>query len=229
MEQRIEKIAAFIAANFRAIMLIGVITELFIWGVSRLTVTIAMIMLFAAWVPSALSAFFGISREKTFVENLKSIGATYFNGIVYALSDYYLAWMCWLMIVFLMKYGLGYADMLVWMWAFDIAAATGYLLFDRYKPGKDITQAGSYRSAIDETLSKSKTAGILYILYVAGRAIAWDGPERIILVFRKEWNTPWRRLMPLLVMTFIQALIWTKVYSLGTESVSEAIKIITGR
>lgn len=229
MAQWIEKIAAFIAANFRAIMLIGVISELFIWGVSRLTVTIAMVMLFAAWVPSALGAFFGISRERTLSQNLKCIGATYFNGIVYGLSDYWLAWMSWLMIVFLMKFGLGYADMLVWMWAFDIAAATGYLLFDRYQPGKDITQAGSYRSAIDETLSKSKAAGILYILYVAGRAIAWDGPERIILVFKKEWNTPAKRLIPLLGMTLVQALIWTKIYSLGTDSVSEAIKIITGR
>ncbi len=224
MSGYLKNIAAIIAARFRVVIAIGIVAILFIWGVNKTTATIAIVGFFAIIVPGVISAFFGISKNKTLTENLKSVIFTLFNGVVYSISDYWLAWMLWGLVAILFKSGLDYWNIVIWVWIYDMVAATAYIIIDSWY-NKNITQSRSYRASIDETMTRSRVAGISYIIYVTVRAIVWDGPERIILIFRKELNSPIKRIGTLIGMTLIQALYGAKLYTLGTESVSEAIKI----
>ena len=53
------------------------------------------------------------------------------------------------------------------------------------------------------------------------KAAFWDGPEHIVIFFHKEIKTERSMLLVLLVMTAIQAAIWTPIYILGFNTVED--------
>jgi hypothetical protein len=178
----------------------------------------------AAYIAAPLKdisvAFFNIKEEENAAEKGKKVAGTVARRIAYAVADYWLVALSAVLIVAMKTLGYEFLYLFLAMWAFDIiVAATFVAIWQR--TGNDLTLGEDYRRAADVIYQKSRIVGILSFLAVIVKASFWDGPEHIVIFFRKEIGTEARMALALVVLTAIQSILWTAVYSLGYESISE--------
>jgi len=100
------------------------------------------------------------------------------------------------------------------LWVYDFVVAGTFVVFYE-KTGKDLSLGEDFRRAMDMIHKKSRFAGYVVMIPIVIRGIFWTGPEKIITFFRKEIGTVVRITIALLVLTAIQALVWTTLYGLG--------------
>ncbi|MCX6787243.1 MAG: hypothetical protein NTY93_01820 [Candidatus Kaiserbacteria bacterium] len=105
------------------------------------------------------------------------------------------------------------------LWVFDFIVAGSFILVYE-KTGEDLSLGSDYRRAIDTIHKKSRIVGYIALAIVIIKAIFWDGPEQVIIFFRKEIRTVPRIIVVLLILTVIQALIWAALYGLGYDLVA---------
>lgn len=106
------------------------------------------------------------------------------------------------------------------IWAYEFCAAA-VLVFIYEKTRQDISLGADFRRARDAVSAQSRVAGYLVTLVIIGMGIVWTGPEKIVIFFRKELETVPRVVKVILVLTEVQALVWTGLYTLGYGLVVE--------
>jgi hypothetical protein len=134
-------------------------------------------------------------------------------------ADYGLSLLSAALVAAMKARGFSFAPTFVALWAFDLAAAGFFIVF-YYRTGEDLSLGEDFRRAVDTVHEKSRLIGWVAMALVIGRAIFWTGPERVIIFFRKEIGTTFRVIVTLLILTALQAIIWTVLYGLGYELLS---------
>ena len=169
----------------------------------------------------AMVAFFNIRENDSKLETSVKVGTTAFRRVVYSIADYWLMALSAAFIIFMdVKMGYDALGLFLLMWAFDLVVANCFVVIWK-RTGEDVTLGESYRRATDAIHESNKIAGYLAFLSVVVKASFWDGPEHIVIFFHKEIKTEFRMLLTLLCLTAIQAAIWTPIYVLGFETLSE--------
>lgn len=198
-----------------------------LWSECGIYVALMLILLQASIqtpiVSNVLMEFFGISEKDGLVEGGVRVGETIVGRIIYVLIDYWVAIACAGFVGFLNYLGWDFRLIVLATWIFDFIVAAGFM-FVSEKTGKDITLGKSLRRAVNVVYSSNKLVGYLSIAWINTKAIVWDGPEQVVIFFKKELGTVSRMVVLLAILTFFQGVFWAWVYSLGYESVSELLK-----
>ncbi|NTW30488.1 MAG: hypothetical protein HGB34_01170 [Candidatus Moranbacteria bacterium] len=174
-------------------------------------------------------AFFDIRSEDSAVTSSIKVAAAAVKRTVYVVADYWLAILsAW--IVGVMKYfEFGFWSIAAAIFAYDLIVAFSFLYLNE-KTKQDVTLAEGFRRAVDALHKRSRIAGLSMFLLVIGRATIWDGPEQVVIYFRKELQTMFRMSALLVAITSFQSLFWTWVYGLGYDSVAGMISsLFSGR
>lgn len=176
---------------------------------------------------NAAKAFFAITEEDNAVASAIKVSQTALRRTIYAIADY---WLMALSAVFIItmdrQFEYGPVGLFLLMWAFDLVVANAFVALWK-RSGEDVTLGESYRRAADAIYSDSRVAGRIAFLSVVVKATFWDGPEHIVIFFNKEIRTESRMLLILLVLTGIQAAIWTPIYVLGFDTVMDLFQYIS--
>ena len=171
------------------------------------------------------SAFFFLQEEESLGESTKKVTLTVVKRISYLIADYWLAALSWSMVIAINALGYAFYWQFLAMWVFDIIVAGIFVLIFKTK-GLDVTLAVNFRQAVDAVMQKSRLVGRIAVAMVIAKAIYWDGPEHIIIFFEKELRTNGRITLLLVVLTAIQAIIWTTICYLGFETLPELAKFL---
>ncbi len=172
-------------------------------------------------------AFFDIRSDDNAVTSSIKVAAAAVKRTVYVIADYWLAILsAW--IVGVMKYfEFGFWQIAAAIFAYDLIVAFSFLYLNE-KTKQDITLAEGFRRAVDALHERSRIAGLSLFLLVMGRAAVWDGPEQVVIYFRKELRTMFRMAALLVAITSVQAFFWTWVYGLGYDGVAGMISGLFG-
>lgn len=172
-----------------------------------------------------LQAFFDLKECDGANESARKVSLTIARRVAYAVADYWLTFLSAALVIAMKAFGYEFHVIFLALWAFDVIVANTFVAIWQ-KTGNDLTLGADYRRAIDVVYRKSKLIGTLTLLGVIVKASFWDGPEHIVIFFQKEIMTEARMALALLVLTALQAVLWTAIYSLGYESIAELIKYL---
>lgn len=172
-------------------------------------------------------AFFNLKKEESVEEKGKKVAVTAARRIVYAIADYWLTILSAVLVVTMKALGYDFLYLFFAMWAYDLIIAGAFVIIWK-RTGNDLTLGEDYRRAVDVVFSKSRLMGILSIVGILIKASFWDGPEYIVTFFWKEIKTKTRAVLLLLILTAIQSLFWTVIYSLGYDSISGLVQYLRG-
>lgn len=178
-------------------------------------------------IRETLGAFFAIDQKDDVIVGTKKISGTVLRRVIYSILDYWLAGLSAALVIAMKALGHEFLAIFFAMWAFDIIVACAFVVI-WYRTGNDLTLGEDYRRAADVIHSKSCFWGWLFFLGVIVKASFWDGPEHIVIFFRKEIKTETRMAIALLLLTALQAVLWAAIYSLGYDSVAELIQYLKG-
>jgi hypothetical protein len=175
----------------------------------------------AATSKDVAKAFFSIEAGDNRKEVAEKVAYTGVKRVAYAVADYWLMAASAAFIILMDKVlGYGWFGLFMAMWAFDLAVAIAFILIAEYTK-KDITLGSDYRRAVDVLHAKSKFVGYLSFASVIVKASLWDGPEHLVMFFKKELKNDAVVVLTLLSLTAVQAAIWTPIYVLGFDSAYE--------
>ncbi|MDO9231120.1 MAG: hypothetical protein Q7U36_01410 [bacterium] len=174
----------------------------------------------------ATKAFFDISRDDDLGAGAKKVAVTTARRIVYIFFDYWFSIACAALVGLLNFWGLSFWKVVFITWVFDFTIAFGFMTISE-KSGQDITLGESFRRAAEAIKANSKIMGHFAFVYLNIKAIIWDGPEQVVIFFKKEIGGTKKMTLILVGLTFIQGFFWAWVYSLGYENVSELIRNIS--
>jgi MFS family permease len=205
----VAKLSFLLGAIFPALVLLEIVTEIF---VTTCNVTF-----------DATGAFFDIDSSDDIDVRTRKVAATTLRRAVYVFFDYWLSILSAGLVGVLNYWGMSFWNVALITWLFDFIVAALFLLISE-RSGHDITLGESFRRAVDAIRANSQLAGLFLFGYLVIKAIIWDGPEQIVVFFRKEIGTMTRMTMMLVVLTFFQGIFWAWAYGLGYESVSTLIK-----
>lgn len=136
--------------------------------------------------------------------------------VLYLIADYWL-WVLQASIALAMKtLGFSLWEMFLALWVYDFVAA-GFFVVIYEVTGKDLSLGEDFRRAVDTIHGKSKVAGVLAATGVIILAVAWTGPEKVIMFARKEIYTIRELLVVLTVLTAAQSFMWAVLYSLAYD------------
>jgi hypothetical protein len=183
----------------------------------------AFIAAFWETAVSAVKAFFGIKAGDSSLVGSGKVVATAIRRIIYVIADYYLAILCAALVAVLKYWRWGFVEIFSAVWVYDFIVAAAFVVIAE-KTGQDVTLGEAYRNGADVVMNKSRFAGYIAFTWVFIKATVWDGPEHIVIFFRKELRTYVVMTVALVVLTVIQAGFWTWAYGLGYDSVFELIK-----
>jgi hypothetical protein len=141
----------------------------------------------------------------------------------YVIGDYWLAALCAALNIALKASEVRLSYAFITMWSIDILIA-GTLLAIFARTGHDISLGDDLRRATDAMHEKSKLVGYLAVLGVIVQAAVWSGPEQVVIFFRKEIGGMPRMVAVMLLLTFIQTVVWMYVYRTGYDSISELVR-----
>lgn len=173
------------------------------------------------WVVAAISFLWDVLKsllnfkeEDELLGKGKKAANLLVRRIVYFVADYYLVGVSAAIVAAMKHLGFAFLWAFVALWVFDFVVAGAFVFFYE-KTGKDLSLGVDYRRAIDTAYKKSRITGIIAIVLFIIKAIFWTGPEQVVTFFRKEIRTILRVIIVLLVLTAIQAVIWTMIYGFG--------------
>lgn len=127
----------------------------------------------------------------------------------------------WL-VIFLSAFGLSTEVTLIVAIVFDILVPIPFLYLAFVK-GQDLTLGTDFRRALDALRKPAPiTWGIALTASIVRGAI-WNGPEYVILFFRKELQGQIRVGVALVALATFQALFWGWLWILGYDSVLEPL------
>src|SRR3989344_4829284 len=175
----------------------------------------------SAWIATAISfvgevlkAFFNFKKDERLLTKGGKTADTAIRQATYIGLDYGLWFVSVLIFTTLKLLEFPFLCIFSALWVYDFVVAGTFVVFYE-KTGKDLSLGEDFRRAMDMIHKKSRFAGYVVMIPIVIRGIFWTGPEKIITFFRKEIGTVVRITIALLVLTAIQALVWTTLYGLG--------------
>lgn len=136
--------------------------------------------------------------------------------VLYLIADYWL-WVLQAAIALAMRtFSFSLPEIFLGLWLYDFVVA-GFFVLIYEVTGKDLSLGEDFRRAVDTIHEKSRVAGILSAIGVIFLAVAWTGPEKVIMFARKEISTASELLAALAVLTAIQAFLWATLYSFAYD------------
>ncbi|OGI22496.1 MAG: hypothetical protein A2808_03280 [Candidatus Moranbacteria bacterium RIFCSPHIGHO2_01_FULL_55_24] len=176
-----------------------------------------------ATLSKEVSVSFFILEEATSIEDgAERVANTVAKRIFYYFADWGLALLSWSMVGGLKLLGVQFVYALGAMWVYDVVIATAFLyVYKRHNT--DLTLGINFRRGVDAVFRRSRIAGMLAVAGVIIKAIYWDGPEHIVIFFEKELKTTSRMMVLLVILTVIQAYIWTAIIYLGLEGLGDLV------
>lgn len=169
---------------------------------------------------NVVRAFFDIHADDTIVSGTGKVAATAARRTVFVVMDYWVAILLAAMVALMKYHGHDYWTIFLATWAYDFLAAAAFYLLQT-KSGLDITLGEAFRRAADVIHAKNRLAGYLIFLLVSAKAIAWEGPEQIVIFFRLTGAT--RILISLVALSLIQGLFGAWLYSTGYDGVAALV------
>lgn len=163
-------------------------------------------------------AFFQINKKVGTVTNLTNISKTISLGVFYRILDYWASILCAAMVGWLNYLKLSFWIIVITTWVFDFFIALGFLIVTE-KLFFDITLGQAYRRAAETIQLNSKILAWFIFVILVMKATIWDGPELVVVFFKKELKTIQCMIITLACLTFIQGLFWAALYTLGYESI----------
>jgi hypothetical protein len=188
---------------------------------SKLATTVVAFLIV---LKEAFLVFWGIDKEDKGSERAEKIAKTTSKGVAYWLSDYALTALSPATVGFLKWLGWSDFPITMAMWLEDLAIAYGIVLFSRHVI-EDFTTTEALRSSIEVVWHKSRIAAILVSVVVLVRFSLWDGPERVVIFFKKELGKRYQEILVLIIFSLFQAIFWTKIYSLGIDGMVSVWKV----
>lgn len=185
--------------------------------------TVAFIATFFLTAKMAVRAFFDIASDDDVASGSKKVLATGARRVVYVFLDYWASIACAAIVGYLNYLQLEFWQIVLGTWFFDFVVATIFLVVSE-KSGQDITLGEAFRRAVDAIHSNSQLASWMALIYINAKAVIWDGPEQVVIFFKREIDGIYWMMLMLVGLTFAQGLFWAWVYNLGYETVSEIIK-----
>jgi hypothetical protein len=169
-----------------------------------------------SFVLEILKSFLNIKEEDGLLTKGKKTANLIVRRVIYFAADYGLTFVSAAIVALMKALGFSFFWAFIAMWTFDFVVAGAFIVFYE-KTGEDLSLGEDLRRATDTIHKTSRLAGYATMVLVIGQAIVWTGPEKIITFFRKEIGTIPRIIVILLVLTAIQAVIWTMIYGFGYD------------
>ena len=164
------------------------------------------------------NAYLDIDEEDTTEEKVEKVEDVVSASLSYFIHDY------WMAIAFAaLVVGMSALHFAIWQiflagWAYDIICAM-YFIILAHRTGKDLTLGSNTRRSLDVLKAKSRPAWLLVVSGILSKASVWDGPERVVMIFRKEIDTWWRVGATVALLAALQAAFWQALWTWGYETV----------
>lgn len=204
---------------FKVVFLLGVISP----------VLVALEILAEIFVAScnvtfdATGAFFDIDGSDDIDVRARKVAAISVKRVAYNFFDYGVSIVCASLVGALNYWGLAFWKIALSIWLVDFIVAAISLVVSE-KSGHDITLGESFRRAVDSIKTNSRLIGYLIGFSLSVQSLIWEGPQQLVVFFKKEIGTMTRMVAALVILTFFQGLFWAWIYSLGYESVGKLIR-----
>lgn len=148
-------------------------------------------------------------KEK--VENVVSASLSYF------IHDYWMAIAFGALMVALNALHLHFGWIFLAGWVFDIGCALYFVVLD-HMTGNDCTLGSNTRRSLDVLKRKNNLAWLVALFGIMSKASVWDGPERVVMIFRKEIHNWLRVGMAISLLAAFQAAFWQALWTWGYET-----------
>lgn len=181
----------------------------------------------AAMLREAWLVFWKINKEDKTRETASKVAKTISKGAAYSLSDNLLTALSPATVGFLKWLDWGDTEITIAIWVEDVAIAYGLVLFSRSIIA-DFTLTEALRVSIDSIRKNGIIGRIVANILTVGllvRFSLWDGPERVAIFFHQELPSRVQELLIIMVFSVIQAIFWTKMYSLGIDGLVDIWKL----
>lgn len=181
---------------------------------------------FVKIIKEATREFFQIFQEDNYEDNIKTVKLTLKQRAYYIAIDYWAVFVCIGVIAILNYLNRSFIEIVVLTAIYDFIVAWVFMIYS-LKTGNDITFGEGYRRAITVIHRESKMMGYLGMIVLNLKATVWDGPEQVVIFFKKEIGGLGRMTIILMFLAAIQGLFWAWLYSYGYESVTDALGSLT--
>lgn len=168
----------------------------------------------------ALKSFLNFKEDDRLLTKGKKTANLIVRRVVYFAADYGLTFVSAAIVAAMKALGFSFFWAFIAMWTFDFVVAGAFIAFYE-KTGEDLSLGEDLRRATDTIRKTSRLAGYATMALIIGQAIVWTGPEKIITFFRKEIGTIPRVTFTLLILTAVQAVIWTMIYGFGYDLLTQ--------
>ena len=171
------------------------------------------------FLTEVFASFFDIHRGDNVLTGSGKVVAKTSSRVIYKVLDYWTIIAGAAIVTYMKKEGFDFWPTTGALWIFDIVIAAMFVLWYEIT-GHDLTLGTDFRRATDRIYSSSPIAGYVSMTGIMLFAVFWSGPEQVILFFRKEIHSFFREVIILLVLTAVQSYIWTILYGLGYDLVT---------
>ncbi|MCW1888631.1 MAG: hypothetical protein KIH67_003710 [Candidatus Moranbacteria bacterium] len=164
------------------------------------------------------NAYLNIDEEDTKEEKVEKVEDVVSASLSYFIHDWWMAIVFGALMVALNALHLHFGWIFLFGWVYDIICAVYFVILD-HKKGIDLTLGSNTRRSLDVLKTKSRPIWILVLSGIFSKAAVWDGPERVVMIFRKELNTWWRVSVIVMLLAALQAAFWQAFWTWGYETV----------
>lgn len=163
-------------------------------------------------------AYLDIDEEDTKEEKVEKVENVVSASLSYFIHDYWMAIAFAALVVGMNAFHFAFWQIFLAGWVYDIVCAMYFVILDHHT-GIDLTLGSNTRRSLDMLRAKSRPAWLLVLSGILSKASVWDGPERVVMIFRKEVNTWWRVSALVLALAAFQAAFWQALWTWGYETV----------
>ncbi len=188
----------------------------------------ATIAAFGLTLKEAFFIFWGFDNQDEKAEVAGKVAKTTSKGFGYLISDYGFSALTAVIVGLCSGFGLSESETTMVVWVYDVLVAYGFVVFSR-SVVEDFTLTEAMRAAVNAMWRKNtegKIISVFLVPVILFRFSVWDGPERVAIFLRKELPGKVAEFLFIAIFAVIQAVVWTKLYSLGIKNGWELLKFL---
>lgn len=174
-------------------------------------------------IKEATREFFQIFEDDSYEDSAMSVKITMKQRAYYIAMDYWAVFGAIFIVAILNYLNRGFIEVVAVTVIYDFLIAWSFMIYS-LKTGKDVTFGEGYRRAIDVIHRESKIIGYFGMVVLNLKATIWDGPEQVLIFFKKEIGGFGKMSVILLFLAIFQGLFWAWLYSYGYDSLFQAIE-----
>lgn len=193
------------------------LANLVVWLVRKLVPASARRVYF-----TVQDAFLEIEEDEGIEKSKKKMAEKVKLFVWYNAADAILAGAFAWLVLLLSAFGLSSQMTFIVAILFDILVPIPFLYLAFVK-GQDLTLGTDFRRALDALRKEAPIVWGIALVASIVRGAIWNGPEYVILFFRKELQGRLRVGIALVTLATVQALFWAWLWMLGYDSVLQPL------